>query len=165
MSNGCADSWETPRFPIPSCEARQWKRGRFGKTESGWVFTRKCRAQVKNFPGGSDSEDSVCNAGDWVWSLGWEDPLEKGMETHSSILAWRILWTGEPGRLQPMGSWRVRHDWVTNTSTFFSIANGDAAQPSFSALLECCQPGLYLQIEEDQKIFQKETREARKKQW
>ena len=39
-----------------------------------------------------------------VGSLGWEDPLEKGMATHSSILAWRILWTEEPGRLQSMGS-------------------------------------------------------------
>ena len=45
-----------------------------------------------------------------VWSLGWEDPLEKGMATHSSILAWRIPWTEEPGGLQAMGSHRVRHD-------------------------------------------------------
>ena len=40
----------------------------------------------------------------WVRSLGWEDPLEKEMATHSSILAWRIPWTEEPGRLQSMGS-------------------------------------------------------------
>ena len=46
----------------------------------------------------------------WVQSLGWEDPLEKGMATHSSILAWRIPWTGEPGGLQFMGSQRVRYD-------------------------------------------------------
>ena len=39
----------------------------------------------------------------WVQSLGWEDPLEKEMATHSSILAWEILWTKEPGRLQSMG--------------------------------------------------------------
>ena len=45
-----------------------------------------------------------------VQSLGWEDPLEKGMATLSSILAWRIPWTKEPGRLQSMGSQRVRHD-------------------------------------------------------
>ena len=44
-----------------------------------------------------------------VRSLGWEDPLEKGMATHSSILAWRIPWTEEPGGLQSMGSQRVRH--------------------------------------------------------
>ena len=40
----------------------------------------------------------------WIQSLGWEDPLEEEMATHSSILAWRILWTEEPGRLQSMGS-------------------------------------------------------------
>ena len=45
-----------------------------------------------------------------VRSLGWEDLLEKGMTTHSSILAWRIPWTEEPGGLQSMGSQRVRHD-------------------------------------------------------
>ena len=45
-----------------------------------------------------------------VRSLGWEDPLEKGMATHSSILARRIPWTEEPGRLQSMGSQRVGHD-------------------------------------------------------
>ena len=43
----------------------------------------------------------------WVWSLSWEDPLEKGMATHSSILAWRITWMHEPGGLQSMGSQRV----------------------------------------------------------
>ena len=46
----------------------------------------------------------------WVQSLGQEDPLEKEMATHSSILAWRIPWTGEPGRLQSMGWQRVRHN-------------------------------------------------------
>ena len=45
-----------------------------------------------------------------VQSLGWEDPLEKEMATHSSILAWRIPWTEEPGGLQSRGSQRVRHD-------------------------------------------------------
>ena len=48
-----------------------------------------------------------------VRSLGWEDPLEKEMATHSSILAWRIPWTEEPGGLQSTGSQRVRHDWMT----------------------------------------------------
>ena len=50
----------------------------------------------------------------WVWSLGGEDPLEKEMATHSSILAWRIPWTEEPGRLQSSGSQRVGHDSVTS---------------------------------------------------
>ena len=49
----------------------------------------------------------------WVLSLGWEDPLEKGMATHSSILAWRIPWTEEPGRLQSVGSQRIGHNRAT----------------------------------------------------
>ena len=50
--------------------------------------------------------------------LGWEDPLEKEMATHYSILAWKIPWTEEPGGLQTMGLQRVRHDWATkHTST------------------------------------------------
>ena len=49
-----------------------------------------------------------------VWSLGWEDPLEEGMETHSSILAWRIPWTEEPGGLQSMESDTTEH---THTHT------------------------------------------------
>ena len=61
-------------------------------------------------------KESACNAGDWggevgVGSLGWEDLLEKEMETHSSMLAWRIPWTEEPGGLQSMGSQRIRRDW------------------------------------------------------
>ena len=46
----------------------------------------------------------------WVRSLGWEDPLEKGKATHSSILAWKISWAEEPGGLHSMGSQRVGHD-------------------------------------------------------
>ena len=46
----------------------------------------------------------------WVQSLGWEDPLEKEVATHCSVLAWRIPWTEEPGGLQSMGSQRVGHD-------------------------------------------------------
>ena len=53
----------------------------------------------------------------WVLSLGWEDPLEKGMATHPSILAWEIPWTEEPGGLQSMGLQRVGHNWATNTHT------------------------------------------------
>ena len=56
-----------------------------------------------------------------VQSLGQEDPLEKEMATHSSILAWKIPWTEEPGRLQSMGSQRVGHDWVTFFLSFFKI--------------------------------------------
>ena len=55
----------------------------------------------------------------WVRSLGGggEDPLENGMATHPSNLAWRIPWAEEPGRLQSMGSWRVGHSWAANTHT------------------------------------------------
>ena len=53
----------------------------------------------------------------WVQSLGQEDLLQKGMVTHSSILAWRIPWTEKFGGLQSMGSPRVGHSWATNTST------------------------------------------------
>ena len=56
---------------------------------------------VKNLPAVQDT---------WVLFLGWEDSLEKGMEVHSSILAWRIPWMEEPGRLQSMGSLRAGHD-------------------------------------------------------
>ena len=48
----------------------------------------------------------------WVWFLGWEDPLEEGMATHSSILAWRIPWTEEPSGLRSTGSQRVGHGWA-----------------------------------------------------
>ena len=46
----------------------------------------------------------------WVGSLGWEDALQEGMATHSSILVWSIPWTEEPGRLQSLGLQKVRHD-------------------------------------------------------
>ena len=61
-------------------------------------------------PGISEGKESACNVGDWVGSLGWEDPLEKEMGTHSSTLAWKILWTEEPDRLQSLGSPRVGHN-------------------------------------------------------
>ena len=57
----------------------------------------------------------------WVRSLGWEDPLEEGMATHSSILAWRIPWTEKPGGLQSITSPRVGHDWVTKHNSTASF--------------------------------------------
>ena len=57
----------------------------------------------------------------WVQSLGQEDSLEKGMATHSSILAWRTPWTEEPGRLHSMGLQRIRHDLVTDTFTLWCL--------------------------------------------
>ena len=61
------------------------------------------------FPGGSVVKNLPSMHETWVQSLGREDLLEKGMATHSSILAWRIPWTEEPGGLQSMGSQRVGH--------------------------------------------------------
>ena len=60
---------------------------------------------VNNLPAGQET---------WVRSLCWEDPLEKGMATYSNILAWRILWTEEPGELQSMVLQRVGHDSAAN---------------------------------------------------
>ena len=64
----------------------------------------------RKFPGGSDGKESVCKVGYLVGSLDQEDPLEEEMATNSSILAWKIPWMEEPGRLQSMGSQRVGHD-------------------------------------------------------
>ena len=70
------------------------------------------------FPGGSEDKVTACNAGDPGSIPGLKDPLEKEMASHSSILAWRIPWTDEPGGLQSRGSQRVRHDWATWLSFF-----------------------------------------------
>ena len=67
------------------------------------------------FPGGSEMVKNLPVM--QVRSLGQKDPLEKGMATHSSILAWRIQRTEKPGRLQSLRSQRGRHDWGTNTFT------------------------------------------------
>ena len=68
-----------------------------------WGSTRASLVaqSVKNLPAEPET---------WVRSLGWEDPLEKEMATHSNILAWKISWTEEPGGLQSMGSQRVGHN-------------------------------------------------------
>ena len=67
---------------------------------------------VTGFPGGSEVKKLPAKLETQVWSQGQEDPLEEGMATHSSILAWEIPWREEPGELESMGSQRVRHDWV-----------------------------------------------------
>ena len=73
-----------------------------------------------------------------VQSPGREDPLEKGMATHSSILAWRIPWTEDPGGIQSMGSQRVGHDWAhthTHTGWMQSSSETGEARGHFSRLL------------------------------
>ena len=65
----------------------------------------------------SDGKESACNAEDQCLIPGLEDPQEKGMVMHFSILAWRIPSTEEPDKLESMGSQRVRHNWATNKHT------------------------------------------------
>ena len=64
---------------------------------------------IGGLPGGSVANNLPAKQETWVQPLGQEDPLEKEMATHSSILAWNIPWTEEPSRLQSMGLQRVRH--------------------------------------------------------
>ena len=74
------------------------------------LFVSAAGCSFTGFPGGSDSKESASSAGDLGSVPGGEDPLEKGMATHSSVLAWKIPWTEESGGLQSMGSQTVRHD-------------------------------------------------------
>ena len=68
---------------------------------------------INGFPGGSALENLPTMQEMWLRFLSWEDPLVEGTATHSSILAWRIPWTEEPGGLQSIGLQRVGHDWVS----------------------------------------------------
>ena len=100
----------------------QWSHVVFGLDSvtfqfSFWVHWASLVAQsVKNLPAVQKTK---------VWSLGQEDPLEKEMTTHSSVLAWRILWTEEPGGLQSMGSQRVRHNWLHTHLHLHLVCSGD----------------------------------------
>ena len=78
------------------------------------IWTSLVAQRLKCLPGMQETR---------VRSLGWEDPLEKEMATHSSTLAWRIPWREEPGGLQSMGSQRVGHNWATLLSLLLSILN------------------------------------------
>ena len=92
-----------PLLPLPFVnDTVPWK--------SHWV---KSSILLMGIPCSSVGKESACSAGDRVRSLGGEDPLEKEMATHSSILAWKISRTEEPGGLQSMGSQRDGHDWLT----------------------------------------------------
>ena len=100
--------WNTPDI--------SWGQMSFKALSNFWLFGA-LRHLFYGFPAHSVVKDSTCNAGDfqetWAQSLGWEDSLKKEMANHSNILAWRIPWTKEPGRLQSMGLQRVGHDWAT----------------------------------------------------
>ena len=86
------------------------------KQNKQWKFTLQLNG---SFPGGVAQMVKHLPAMQetWAWSLGRENPLEKEMATHSSILAWKIPWTEAPGRLQSMGLQKVRHDWATSLFT------------------------------------------------
>ena len=88
----------------------------------------------------------------WVQSLGWEDPLEKEMAIHSSTIAWKIPWRGEPGRLQSTGSQRVGQDFTFSPFTFtiyfqekysalFQDNNFNASMNKFKSLSPECSGG------------------------
>ena len=79
----------------------------------------------------------------WVWSLGWEDPLQKQMATHCSILAWRIPWTEEPGGLQSRGLQIIRIEWLTlSLMAFKSAFPGSSAVKNLSVVKEMCAGSL-----------------------
>ena len=80
----------------------------------GWVWGFLSGSMVKNPPAMRETQ---------VWSLGWEDPLEKETATQSSVPAWRIPFTEEPGRLQSMGLQRVRHDLVSKQQQWGEFGN------------------------------------------
>ena len=72
--------------------------------QSTIALKKKRKKERKNFPDGSEGKESACNAGEPGSIPGSNDPLKKEMTTHSSILAWEIPWTEQPGGLQSMGS-------------------------------------------------------------
>ena len=82
-----------------------------GATANSVFWASLMAPLVKNLPAMQET---------WVQSLGWEDPLEKGLQCTPVFLPGESPWTEEPGRLQSMGLQRVRHDWATNPFTFFS---------------------------------------------
>ena len=70
----------------------------------------------RNVPGGSEGKESACKEGHPGSIPGRDDALEERTATRSSVLAWRVPWAEEPGRLQSLGLQRVRHNWATNTT-------------------------------------------------
>ena len=105
---------------LPDLELVLCRREFWGSDAPRTLFIKVLNVELKKkhfilcwVPGGSDGKASLYNARDPVGSLGPEDPLEKEMAVYSSTIAWKIPWMEEPGRLQSMGSPRVRHDWAT----------------------------------------------------
>ena len=102
---------------------------------------------LRGFPGGASSKEPVCQCRrhkTQVQSLNWEDPLEESMATHSSIVAWRIPWSEEPGGLWSMPSQRVRHNWVTNTQSYLTEGEGEHGTGWFSTYSKTFSPRWWL---------------------
>ena len=103
-----------------------------GVPHNDLTFAFPSGSAVKNLPAMQDSQTM------WVWSLGWKDPLEEGMATHFNILAWRIPWTEEPGKLQSMGLQTVRHSWNDLAA---AVAQLLQSCPTLSDPMDCSLPG------------------------
>ena len=118
-SLGWEDSWRRGRLPHPIFWPGEFHGlySLWGCKESDMTERLWLHRVLKGFPGDSVVKNLPVMQEMQVQSLGWEDPLEKEMATHSSILAWRSPWTEEPGRLQSIGLQRVRDDLVTKTTT------------------------------------------------
>ena len=118
-----------------------WQKPRFDSWvgKSPWRRDRLPTPVFLGIPGSSDNKESTSIVGDLGLVPGWEDPLEEDMATHSSILAWRIPWAEEPGRLQSMGLQRVRHDCSDFSTHICIIIQKNAnflANPMFCTLTE-----------------------------
>ena len=113
--------WPTSLFWVKQKQQRHrqhltWPQENFGHREnqancsfqfcSNFLYGSQMAQRVNNLPVMQETQETL------VQSLNWEDSLEEEMAIHSSILAWRIPWTEEPGGLQSLGSQRVRHDWA-----------------------------------------------------
>ena len=109
----CSSLSRVQLFCLPSLEGyspwvtKNWTFTFILNFPDGWASLMA--QMVKNLPAVGETQ---------VWSLDWEDPLEKGLATHASILAWRISWTLETGGLQAMELQWVKYDCVTNTHTW-----------------------------------------------
>ena len=96
-----------------------WTEEPGGLQSMGTGLSDFTKEPTDGFPGGSDSKESACNAGELCLIPGWEDLLEKGLATYYSIFAWRIPWTKEPSGLHPWGSREADTTERLSLSLFF----------------------------------------------
>ena len=122
---GC-ERWHTLSIPSWCFRAQKWMAFQPQIWKLSWQQGKGSRQNLDvvcfrsndlDFPGDSHGKESACNVGDVGWSLEWKDSLEKELATLSSVLAWRIPGSEEPGRLQSLGSQRVGRDQETKTHT------------------------------------------------